>query len=344
VPPDRLEAVTGAAQNVTTIEDRGAAVALLTKARTQSNVRSRPYRLKTSFRSYGSLPSDGSWSMEDMSPAGLIYRWAAQGPGYSGVNLYTDSTRGLLFSNQPNLVIPTRLAQVRSAIFFPGAVNPNMAVRTASGVLDGKEQTCLLLSRNLQNQVITGSRNWLEEEYCVDRATGLMTIHSVAPGLYVHYLYPSAPNFHGLFVATGFEIEQAGKIIVEAKTESIADPPDAKDPLFSNAGLTAIGAGEVMSGPTSFADMMPPTTCMRAKDPSACLATSTTQVVSLHGTLSPDGQLTDTEVLGASDPNLVQTALTRYSTWKLPGNRAQPGTTPQTHEIFVTLRVIQAGQ
>src|SRR5262249_15482282 len=156
-------------------------------------------------------------------------------------------------------------------IFFNFAgVGPNVGLRTASGVLDGKEQSCLLMSRGPQAQSIIGSRNWLEDEYCMDQASGLLTVHSPVPGLYIHYLYSAAPNFHGLFVPTGFQIEQAGKILIEAKTESVTDPPDRTDPMFSNAGLTAAGAGREMTGPVTVSDVMPSKSCLTSANPAGC--------------------------------------------------------------------------
>ncbi len=346
VPVDALEVVIGPAQSVSTAEERAAAINLLTKARALSNVRSRPYHLKTSFRSMGSLPSDGAWTLDDISSDARIYRWTAQGPGYSAVNLYTDTTQGVMYSDQPTASIPIRLAQARAAIFFSfGGVSPNSGLRTATGVLDGKVQSCVLRSIGPQSQSMTGSRSWLEDEYCVDQATGLLTVYSPQPGLYVHYSYSTAPNFHGVFVATGFEIEQAGRTILEAKTDSVTDPPDAKDPMFSNAGLTAAGVGQGMTASRNV-DMMPPTACFARGNPDACAGTPTVQVVGLHGMISPEGQLATPRSRRRAYPNLYSEPATRPTmllregyqvAWHNPENL-----TPQSQEAFVTLRMFQA--
>ena len=68
VPNDPLEVVT-AAQPIQNPEQRLAATSLLANARALSNVRARAYDLKTTFTSNGSSSSDGSWSMEDISPS-----------------------------------------------------------------------------------------------------------------------------------------------------------------------------------------------------------------------------------------------------------------------------------
>ncbi len=105
-PYDPLELVPRDAQYVSSPEERAAADELLVKAQRLSNVRLQPYDLKTTFITSGSLPSDGAWTLEDISPGAGLYRWAAQGPSYSGVFLLKDR---LFSSNQQNPTIPLRL-------------------------------------------------------------------------------------------------------------------------------------------------------------------------------------------------------------------------------------------
>ena len=306
IPADPLELVTGAALNVQTPEQRLAAKTLLDNARNLSNVRAAPYDLKTSFTTSGSLPSDGSWTMEDISPGARIYRWSAQGPNYSAVNLYPDSTQGMAYSNQPGGVIPLRLSQVREAIFF---VNPPMgpmaSIRLASGYLNGAQQNCVLTMTGAGGRTFSGPRNWLEEEYCVDAGTGLLTTYSPAPGLYVRYDYSSAKQFHGKTIPGGFTISEGGREIVQARTESVTDPPSAQSPSFATAGLTAVGIGRVMN----------PASRMRSLAPLGRIAGQSgnpvVQVVVLHGNLSSDNRLSEMEILASSDSTLNQTALDR---------------------------------
>ena len=133
MPADTMELVTGAAQPVQDAQQRIAAIGLLNKAHDLSNVRAQPYDLKTSFIAYGGLASDGNWSLQDTS-RGRKYRWTANGPNYSAVNLYPDGSTNALYSNQVTGTLPLRLLQVRSAIFFiyptPG---PQASVRTCHG-------------------------------------------------------------------------------------------------------------------------------------------------------------------------------------------------------------------
>jgi hypothetical protein len=334
IPADPLELVTGAAVNVQTAEQRLAAKGLLDNARNLSNVRAVPYDLKTVFITSGSLPSDGSWTMEDTAPGGRVYRWTAQGPNYSAVNFYPDSTRGLVYSNQPGGAIPLRLSQVREAIFFVGPpMGPMASIRLGSGFLNGAQQNCLLTMTGAGGRQFSGPRNWLEEEYCVDANTGLLTTYSPAPGVYVRYDYSSAKQFHGKTIPGGFTISEGGREIVQVRTESVIDPPSAQSPLFSTTGLTPLGVGRVMN-PATRVHGMPPVGRPAAGNPAI-------QVVVLHGNLSPDRSLGETEILASSDSTLNQAALDRAAQWNsLLGGRTQPGATAQSEEMLFTFEFV----
>jgi hypothetical protein len=144
VPSDPLELVTSDAQPVETVDQRAAATTLLLKASTLLDIRPYPYHRKTTFTSFGSTASDGAWQLEDTTMAGHHYRWTAQGPGYSVINIYGDKT---LYSSQPALTLPVRLSQVRSAMWFVRPmVGPRATLRTAMGSLNGLSVECILLS------------------------------------------------------------------------------------------------------------------------------------------------------------------------------------------------------
>ena len=132
-------------------------------------------------------------------------------------------------------------------MFFSfNGVFPRASIRTASGSLNGAEQRCVLIGRG-GNRAFTGGRDWEESEYCVDAQTGLLTTYSLVPGLYVHYEYAPAIQFHGKSIPSGFTISENGKIVADAKTVSVIDPPAATDALFGTAGLTLLGVGRAMN-------------------------------------------------------------------------------------------------
>jgi len=339
VPTDPLDPVTGSAQPVQNAEQRAAVVTLLQKAHDLSNVRAQPYDLKTTFVTNGGLPSDGSWTLQDTSPGRGLYRWTAQGPNYAAVNLYTNGTQNMVYSNQPSRVLPLRLIQVREAIFFNFAQFGTQApFRTAAGYVNGAAQTCVLIGKGARNQTSNGSRGWDDSEYCVDANTGLLTTYSPAPGLYIHYDYSNAFKFHDTTIPGAFTISQAGRVVITAKTESVSDPGDPKSALFDPAGMTAIGVGRDMTPAVNMRTMAPPdfNSLRTAKN----LAV---QEVVLHGSLSPDGHLSETELLASSDASLNQKALDQANQFgKTIGSAMQgePGVTPQSHEIIFTVEFV----
>src|SRR4051794_3596974 len=307
VPADPLELVTGAAQPVQDAQQRIAAIALLNRARDLSNVRAQPYDLKTSFSAYGGLSSDGSWMLEDISP-GRGYRWTAQGPNYSAINLYPESVRSGLYGNQASGILPLRLMQVRSAIFFSyPTVGPQASVRTANGLLNGVQLRCVLIVIGAGNRSFTGARNWEESEYCADANTGLLTTYSPVPGLFVHYEYSPAIRFHNKFIPTGFTISEAGRVVAEARTVGVTDPPPSSDALFNPAGLVALGAGRAMNPGFN----MPIVTPAPGRPLPTSNAEAAVQVVTLHGNVSGDGRLSEVEILASTDASLNQAALDR---------------------------------
>ena len=332
VPSDPLELITGNAQPVQDVSQRAEIINLLLNAHRISNVRAQPYDLKTTFTASGAAASSGLWQLEDMS-AGGFYRWTAQGPGYSAVNLQSNR---IMYSNQPANSLPLRLLQVREAIFYSEPmVGPRASLRTARSSVNGVDVVCALISHNATSSGQTGGRRWEEEEYCVDPKAGMLMTYSLAPGLYVLYDYSKALQFHGKVIANKFTITQAGQTVVEAQTESVADPPN-NPAAFQTAGLNQIGVGPVMSAPWR----------VRARRPSpGGSAGGTAQMVVLHGVQSPDGQITEVELLASSDASLNEPALAAASKWvRSMGQEPEPGATPQSHEVLMTVQYLSSQQ
>jgi hypothetical protein len=131
----------------------------------------------------------------------------------------------------------------------------------------------------------------------------------------------------------GFTIGEGGREIVQARTESVTDPPSAQSPLFSTTGLTAVGIGRVMK-PASRMRGMPFVGRPTSGNP-------VVQVVVLHGNLSPDNRLSETEILASSDSSLNQSALDRAAQWNTQwGGQTQPGATAQSEEMLFTFEFL----
>ncbi len=329
VPSDPLEFITGDAQPVTDVNQRAEIIDLLVHAHQRSNVRAQPYDLKTSFTVAGSL-SGGQWQMEDMSPSGGLYRWTAQGPGYSAVNLNVSR---IFYSNQSATGLPLRLIQVREAIFKSEAVvGPRATLRTANASLNGVDLVCALIAHNAIAPAGSGGRQWEEQEYCVDPKAGTLITYSEAPGLYFQYDYSKALQFHGKLIPNGFSITQAGQTVVEAQTESVSDPVNNPE-AFQTTGLNQIGVGATMSQAWQYRVRLP----LPGAAPGA-----PAQVVELHALQSPGGLVSDVELLASSDTALNEAAIAFATKWQggMMGQEPQAGATPQSHEVVMTIEYV----
>ncbi len=215
------------------------------------------------------------------------------------VNLHRDQVQ---YSTQPAGTIPLRLAQVRAAIFFT-YLNPqylhNSNLRTAAATSDGKALTCVLLSEG--KSVLTGGRQWDEVEYCVDPNPGLLVSYSAVPGIYVLYDYTKTLRFEDRTVPRKITVSEAGNTVVEAHLQSLtpARPPEAQ--MFTPAsGMNVIGSGALLSPPWRLSRFVPQ---------GAVTAASTIQPVIVHAMLSPQGRITDAEVLETANSGLNESAL-----------------------------------
>ncbi len=333
LPSDPLELVTGGAQPIQDADQRGAVTQLLTNAHSLTNVRAQPYDMKTTFTSYGGSASDGTWVLEDVSPGRNVYRWTAQGPNYSGANLYTDSR---YYVSDPAAAIPLRLAQVRETLFFTAApTGPYAGLRTAAGYLNGNAVQCVLVAFGGPLAPLSSGRDWQEAEYCVDPKTGLLMTYSPVPGLYVRYDYSRAIQFHGHTIPGSFLITQGGKTIIEAKTESVTEPPAASSPQFQPTNLRVAGVGSVMTPASRMFSMSFP--------PSPLSNNVRVDMVVLHSVTSANSEINELEVLLSTDASANQRALDLVTKRPTPmGLATQPGATPQSHEAFYTLEVLSA--
>jgi hypothetical protein len=322
VPTNPLE-IPGNAEPVQGVEQRAAAVKLLSTAQFLSNVRRVAYDLKTQFTS-----SQGSLQVEDSSPGHGIYRWTVQGPSYSAVNLLLDQ---VIYSNQPATGIPLRLAQVHSAIFahYP-AYGPRATLRMLNGNLNGTSVACVLVSHLFNAMPASGPRRWEEYESCVDPQSGLLMSYSPVPGMYVVYDYANAQHLGNVIFPGKFTITEAGQTVVEAQVVSLTQPANADTSIYTPAGLNALGVGFPLTPPSRIQDSV-------RISPNA----TSGQFVVVRGMIAPDGGISDAEVLASSNPDFNQKALERAAQPRpMMPQDDQNGVTPQSNEaFFITLFV-----
>jgi hypothetical protein len=188
----------------------------------------------------------------------------------------------------------------------------------------------------MMGQNVSGGRSWDEAEYCVDPKSNTVVMYSPIPGLYVHYDYSSGIQFHNTLVPGKFKITQSGQTVVEARTVSVADP--AKDAAaFQPTGLNMIGMGPAMSPPWHYHANAPAPSGIPVDQP---------QIVVIHAMQAPKGRLSEIELVASSNPSLNNSALQYASKWKAGpmGAVLEPGTTPQSHQVFLTLHYLPAQQ
>jgi len=126
-------------------------------------------------------------------------------------------------------------------------------------------------------------------------------------------------------------------VVAEVHVEGVTDPGKVDDARFSPAGLASAGVGPLMSPPWMVRSMV----ARGATLPSAVM-----QVELVHGMLTPDRRMTETEIVATSDVSLNQAALDHVAQWQSwqAEDEDQPGATPQAHEVYFTVRFAVPGQ
>ena len=111
------------------------------------------------------------------------------------------------------------------------------------------------------------ARQWVETEYCLDNASGLLLVSSIAPGAYAVYGYGANLQFHGRAVPDRITFYEAGAEALDAQL-SIADAefpdPGLMQPtqqMISNGPAIQLGALErfafSVSSPLAAGSVMP---------------------------------------------------------------------------------------
>jgi hypothetical protein len=299
-PPDSHEMVTRNPRTLTKAVDRTAALDLLDRSRKNYDLRgiSVPYSLKVSFETNGAAQNEGQGTMEELSDTGSHWRWTAQLRDERVIRIGDENH---VYGTRPSEPIPLRIQMVRSALLRPiGRDAGAAALRAAEVERDGKSLSCLLVSRAIPPN--PAPRSWVEIEYCVDPATGLLQMWSEAPGIYAVYDYSDAVEFHGHTFPRQISIFEDGRLAVRARVESLEDPPSIDPNLFKpTPEMVDAGGSFSLAAPNRFP--------MRV-DPSNAPTSTFFQPVIVHAILdAQDGSVLDAEALQNSDQDLSRSAI-----------------------------------
>jgi hypothetical protein len=329
VPRDPLELATGQVEAANTTGSREAALQLLTRARNNFALRSdrQAYDLKVSFTtdSRGETNYDGAWEVEDQFVPRQGHRWTATAS--SGYNTTSIALAGEIYADGTASAVPLRLLESRGVLFDPlqsREYAERGSIRTSTATFRGATVTCLLLSRS-RTAKLAAARDWEETEECIDPQSGLLQIHSQAPGLYAVYDYSNALQFGGHTLPRSVTITEAGRIVSKISVESLG-------------GMAAPAPGLFM-----------PTQAMKANGPAVEMTSATkisrvqgqgplTSAVMLHpvcvfGMVTSTGHLVEAHSLQPSDPN-SQAAV--EDAMKIDFSPMTPaGAPPRQHFVFV---------
>lgn len=312
-PPDPHEMVTREPRTLTKPSERSAAIDLLARARQNLNMHAfaTPYALKVSFRTNGDAQNEGEGTMEQVSD-GPHWRWTAELPGSSIIRV---GGNGHVYGNNPAEPVPMRVHLLRAALHWPIARNlSGSAIRAANVEYNGKPVECFLLSAGVPEN--PAPRSWVEEEYCVDPATGFLQTWSEAPGIYAVYDYTGATDFRGHTLPGQISIFEGGTLAIEARVESFGEAPELDPALFElTPEMVDAGGSFTLSGPNRFP--------LRV-DPSDGPTSTYFQPVIVHATLdAQDGHVLDAEALQNSDRDLSRSAIEMVKSTSFPASGFQ---------------------
>lgn len=299
VPGDPLELATGPATIADTPEKRSAILNLLERARQNNHLHvsgMKPFALKASFDSNGSAGNSGSGSLEESWLSGATWRWSQQLGSYSQVRIFRN---GVAYDLNPERYQPLRMQMIRQAIFWPIAGNfANNVIRVAEANWNGKPVTCALIAGPRANASRETGRQWIEEEFCIDPATGFLQTYSIAPGIYNVYDYSNALEFHGHSLARRITIVENSIPVATIELNEIKDLNTADESLFTPSAEMK-GPGIMLGPPLRFPQF--------AKNKLA--ETGVVQPIIVHAALDVSGRVLEAEALQTSDSAASDAAL-----------------------------------
>ncbi len=337
VPRDPSELVTGQVQPAATPASREAALQLLARARNSYQLRNagQAWDLKVRFTvdSQGETNYDGTWTMEDVFAPGLGVHWTAESSaGYTIAGIFASKS---VFAEGTASAIPLRLQEARAMLFNP---IPSLAyarsgsIRTFASSFNGLPVTCVLLARahNVSNPSV--GRGWEESEECIDSQSGLLQVHSEAPGHYAVYNYSNAPQVGDRLLPRTVTVTEAGRILSKISVESLQGISEPDASLFvPTVGMKSAGQATAMTSATKI---------LRVQGQGPFTPGMTIRPVCVFGLVTPTGQLVEAHSLQSSDPNseaAIKDAKAIDFSPSMP-----PGSPPQQHFVFVIEKFVSA--
>jgi len=308
-PPDPNELVKRDPITLTRPADRSAALDLLERARHDLSLHdiSSPYSLKVYVATSGDTQNEGEGTMDEFTDGASLWRWTAPLGDSLVVRI---GNQDHVYGTNPDEPVPLRVQMLRAALHWPVPRNAGAdAIRAAYVEPGGKALTCLLLSASIPPN--PAPRSWVENEYCIDPATGLLQMWSEAPGIYVLYDYNDSAVFHGHILPRQISIFEDGHQTVHAQVASPEDAPTLDPDLFKpTVEMADAGGSFMLASPKRFP--------MRV-DPSDAPTSTYFQPIIVHAILdAQDGHVLDAETLQNSDRDLSRAAMNLVKSTSFP--------------------------
>jgi len=176
----------------------------------------------------------------------------------------------------------------------------NAVIRVAEANWNGKPVTCALIAGPRANASQETGRQWIEEEFCIDPATGFLQTYSIAPGIYDVYDYSNAFEFHGHSIARRITIVENSIPVATVELNEIKDLNTTDTSLFTpSADMKGPGImiGPPMRFPQVVKNNLPPN------------VTGVVQPIIIHAALDVGGRVLEAEPLQTADTTLSDAAL-----------------------------------
>lgn len=332
LPYDPLELATGPTVVPNTPEQRTNILNLLERARQNSAMHApgmAPFSIKVSFNSIGKdARNQGYGEVEETWLNGQTWRWSARLGDYSQLRIFYQ---GSAYDDKPHGHMPLRLQMVRNAVFWPVVGNFAPALlRMATAKWQDTELACILISGTGNDATETPGRRWEENEYCIDPKTGLLRIHSEAPGIYSVYDYDGGVGFHGRMLPRQTTIVEGGTSVLQIHLDSIEDANGDPNQFVPTKKMLARGPGAIMVGPFRFPEYV--------RTPAGY--SGMIQPVIVHAILDQNGKVLDAEVVQSSDPALASAAL--GVVWHSTYPAALKLAPPRQREAFINVQFTPA--
>jgi hypothetical protein len=317
-PPDPYELVSGPIYVATQPADRVAAMNLIRTAAKNGithNTDMNPFDYQVKFNATGNVANTGSGEITETWLSGQNWRVTVSLGNYSMVRL---GYSGKVGDQIPVSSLPMRTQMLRNEVMWAiGHVNGGVpeSVRVSKAMFNSQPVTCVLLSGVTGAMTQTQSRLWVENEYCVSNATGLLQVHSPVPGTYTVFGYSKGLQFHGKYMPDHFATYVNGVQVITADM-TIKDPAINPEQLKPTPEMLAAGRGGVVLSEPSHMQLSLPGT------------SNVMETVVIRAAFNNLGQVTDAEVSSASDRSLINSALSAAKQYEMHG----------PNEAYLTIR------